>query len=80
MAILHPQECWLLERAMSVEYYRKRYEAWRALVELCEYQVAEWAKSMPLDIRRRPLYEQIDAVWGGAGTTQYSRYIKVGTL
>ncbi|HCJ2202820.1 hypothetical protein [Klebsiella pneumoniae] len=65
MAILHPQECWLLERAMSVEYYRKRYEAWRALVELCEYQVAEWAKSMPLDIRRRPLYEQIDAVWGG---------------
>lgn len=21
-------------------------------------------KSMPLDIRRRPLYEQIDAVWG----------------
>lgn len=79
MAILHPQECWLLERAMSVEYYRKRYEAWRALVELCEYQVAEWAKSMPLDIRQRPLYEQIDAVWG-AGTAQYSRYIKVGTL
>ncbi len=36
-------------------------------------------KSMPLDIRRRPLYEQIDAVWG-AGTAQYSRYIKVGTL
>ncbi len=30
---------------MSVEYYRKRYEAWRALVELCEYQVAEWAKA-----------------------------------
>ena len=48
---------------MSVEYYRKRYEAWRALVELCEYQ-AEWAKSMPLDIRRRP-HEQIDALSGG---------------
>ncbi|ECG8589107.1 hypothetical protein FNI11_04920 [Salmonella enterica subsp. salamae] len=65
MAVLHPQECWLLERAVSVEYYRRRYEAWKSFVELCEHQVAEWIKTMPLDTRRRPLYEQIDAVWGG---------------
>ena len=65
MAILHPQECWLLERIMSPEYYRRRFEGWQAFVELCERQVAEWSKTIPLDVRRRPLYEQIDAVWGG---------------
>ena len=65
MAILHPQECWLLERIMSPEYYRRRFEGWQEFVELCERQVAEWSKTMPLDVRRRPLCEQIDAVWGG---------------
>ncbi|GAA6708981.1 hypothetical protein EHEC06120_44820 [Escherichia coli] len=65
MAILHPQECWLLERIMSPEYYRRRFEGWQEFVELCERQVAEWSKTMPLDVRRRPLCEQIDVVWGG---------------
>ncbi len=79
MAILHPQECWLLERAMSVEYYRKRYEAWRALVELCEYQVAEWAKAcLWISVGARCMNRLM--LSGGAGTAQYSRYIKVGTL
>ena len=41
MAILHPQECWLLERIMSPEYYRRRFEGWQEFVELCERQVAE---------------------------------------
>lgn len=36
MAILHPQECWLLERIMSPEYYRRRFEGWQEFVELCE--------------------------------------------
>ncbi|ELX7028132.1 hypothetical protein U1K26_000971 [Salmonella enterica] len=65
MAVLHPQECWLLERTVSLEYYRRRYDAWQEFIELCEQQVAQWGRSMPLDIRRRPLYEQVDAVWGG---------------
>ncbi|MCZ5716424.1 hypothetical protein O5585_27670, partial [Escherichia coli] len=36
MAILHPQECWLLERIMSPEYYRRRFEGWQEFVELCD--------------------------------------------
>ncbi|GDQ04310.1 hypothetical protein BvCmsOUNP005_00653 [Escherichia coli] len=36
---------------MSPEYYRRRFEGWQEFVELCERQVAEWSKTMPLDVR-----------------------------
>ncbi|MEE3664563.1 hypothetical protein V2I52_22020 [Brenneria sp. g21c3] len=63
MAILHPQECYLLERYTSVDYYRRRWEAYNAFVEHCEQQVELFMQNLPADLRRRPAWEQIDIIW-----------------
>ncbi|WP_072065948.1 hypothetical protein [Brenneria goodwinii] len=63
MAILHPQECYLLERYISVDYYRRRWEAYKAFVEHCEQQVELFMQNLPANHRRRPAWEQIDITW-----------------
>ncbi|WP_409310925.1 hypothetical protein [Pectobacterium sp. B1J-3] len=63
MAILHPQECYLLERYTSEDYYRKRWEAYSAFIEHCEQQLEQYVQQLPANQRSRPSWEQIDIIW-----------------
>ncbi|MEC5321027.1 hypothetical protein VSX61_19160 [Brenneria populi subsp. brevivirga] len=63
MAILHPQECYLLERFISLDYYRRRWQAWRDFVEHCEQQMALYCQNLPPQQRSLPLWQQYDVVW-----------------
>lgn len=63
MAVLHPQECYLLEKFISPEHYAETRDAIIAYIDAHEAALARFKKEMPLNIRSRPLPQQADIVW-----------------
>ncbi|WP_435955004.1 type VI secretion protein ImpA [Dryocola sp. BD626] len=63
MAVLHPQECYLLEKFISAEHYAETRDAIIAYIDAHEAALARFKKDMPLNIRSRPLPQQADIVW-----------------
>lgn len=63
MAILHPQECYLLERFTSPEHYALTRDAIIDYVNAHEAALARFKKDIPLNSRNLPLWQQADIVW-----------------
>ena len=64
MAILHPQECYLLEKFISPEHYAATRDAIIAYIDAHEAAFARYLREMPLNNRNLPLWQQADMVWG----------------
>jgi hypothetical protein len=63
MAILHPQECYLLEKFISPEHYSATRDAIIAFIDAHETALARYQREMPLNSRSLPLWQQADVVW-----------------
>jgi len=61
---INPQEAFLLERYISVEYFGELRDVWAEMVSHVEISLDRFMSNLPLDYRNRPLPEQPDAVWG----------------
>ncbi|MGC0938964.1 type VI secretion protein ImpA [Pantoea agglomerans] len=64
MAILHPQECYLLEKFILHEHYAATRDAIFAYINAHEAAFARYLREMPLNNRKLPLWQQADMVWG----------------
>jgi hypothetical protein len=64
VAPLIPQEIYLLERYSSLEYFGRLRDAFATCVKAAEGALAEFMQHLPPDYRKRPLWQQPDAVWG----------------
>lgn len=64
MAVLHPQECYLLEKFISPEHYAATRDAIIAYTDAHEAAFARYLREMPLNNRMLPLWQQADRVWG----------------
>ncbi|WP_312229636.1 type VI secretion protein ImpA [Pseudescherichia sp.] len=64
MAVLHPQECYLLEKFISPEHYAATRDAIIAYIDAHEAAFARYLREMPRNNRRLPLWQQADMVWG----------------
>ena len=64
MAILHPQEIFLLERYTSLERVQKLYDTWSDLVKSLRGALEIYMQNLPADIRSKELYQQPDITWG----------------
>lgn len=64
MAVLHPQECYLLEKFISPEHYAATRDAVIAYIDAHEAAFARYLREMPLNNRKLPLWQQADVVWG----------------
>jgi len=64
MAVLHPQECYLLEEFISPEHYAATRDAIIAYIDAHEAAFARYLREMPLNNRKLPLWQQADMVWG----------------
>jgi type VI secretion system protein VasJ len=64
MAVLHPQECYLLEKFISPEHYAETRDAIIAYIDAHETAFARYLQEMPLNSRKLPLWQQADMVWG----------------
>lgn len=64
MAVLHPQECYLLEKFISPEHYAATRDAIIAYIDAHEAAFARYLREMPLNNRKLPLWQQADMVWG----------------
>ncbi|MCG0457403.1 type VI secretion protein ImpA [Enterobacter cloacae complex sp. ECC445] len=63
MAILHPQECYLLEKFISPEHYAATRDAIITYIDAHEEAFARYLREMPLNNRKLPLWQQADMVW-----------------
>ncbi|HAV1831411.1 TPA: type VI secretion protein ImpA [Enterobacter hormaechei subsp. steigerwaltii] len=63
MAILHPQECYLLEKFISPEHYAATRDAIIAFVDAHEAALTRYQREIPLNSRNLPLWQQADMVW-----------------
>lgn len=63
MAILHPQECYLLERFTSPEHYAATRDAIIEYIDAHEIALERYKKELPINIRKLPLWQQADVVW-----------------
>lgn len=61
---LTAQECYLLERYTSLEYYGRLRDAWEATVRYVEDLLDRYMQHLPDGYRNRPLPKQPDIVWG----------------
>ena len=61
---LTAQECYLLERYTSLEYYGRMRDAWEAMVRYVEDLLDRYMQHLPDAYRNRPLPKQPDVVWG----------------
>lgn len=61
---LNPQEIYLLERYVSVEYFCQLRDTWEKMVAHVESCLQEFMRKLPKDYRSRQLPEQPDIVWG----------------
>jgi hypothetical protein len=61
---LIPQEIYLLERFCSLERLTKLRDTWQAMIGHAEDMLDRYMYRLPHDLRRRPLNEQVDIVWG----------------
>lgn len=64
MAILHPLECYLLEKFISPEHYAATRDAIIAYIDAHEAAFARYLKEIPFNNRKLPLWQQADMVWG----------------
>ncbi len=64
MAVLHPQEVYLLELYSSLNYIADGRDAWRKLVRHHEECLERFMNNLPPDYRSRHLSEQPDVIWG----------------
>lgn len=64
MAVLHPQECYLLEKFISPEHYAATRDAIIAYIDAHEAAFARYLREKPLNCRKLPLWQQADMVWG----------------
>ncbi len=60
---IHPQEIYLLERYVSLEYFGELRDVWGAMIKHVETCLDQFMKNLPLDYRKRPLSDQPDVVW-----------------
>lgn len=65
MAILHPQECYLLETFSSLEHFAATRDAIIELIDAHEAAYAHYQQELPVRIRSEPSWKQVDSVWGG---------------
>ena len=63
MGILHPQECYLLEKFISAEHYAETRDAIIAYIDAHEEALARYKRELPLNIRKLPQWQQADVVW-----------------
>lgn len=61
---IYPQEVYLLERYISLDYLGDLRDQWSGLVKHVENCLAEHMQGLPMNYRSRPLPEQADVVWG----------------
>ena len=64
MPVLHPQECYLLEKFISPDHYAATRDAIIAYIDAHEEALARYLREMPLNNRKLPLWQQADMVWG----------------
>ena len=64
MGVLHPQECYLLEKFISPEHYAATRDAIIAYIDAHEAAFARYLREMPRNNRKLPLWQQADMVWG----------------
>ncbi|MGU3524715.1 type VI secretion protein ImpA [Enterobacteriaceae bacterium C23F] len=64
MAILHPQECYLLEQFSSAEHIAATRDAIIAFIDAHEAAYARYLSEIPVRNRNEPLWKQADVVWG----------------
>lgn len=61
---VNPQEIYLLERYISLEYFGQLRDTWTELVKHVESCLSSFMTNLPADYRSRPLPRQPDFVWG----------------
>lgn len=61
---INPQEIFLLERYISIEYIANLRDVWEEMTQHVDACLANFVKALPLDYRDRPLPQQPDIVWG----------------
>ncbi|MGV0087132.1 type VI secretion protein ImpA (plasmid) [Rahnella aceris] len=63
MGILHPQECYFLEKFISAEHFAETRDAIIAYIDAHEEALARYKREMPLNTRKLPQWQQADMVW-----------------
>ncbi|ADW76165.1 ImpA domain-containing protein (plasmid) [Rahnella aceris] len=63
MGILHPQECYFLEKFISAEHYAETRDAIIAYIDAHEEALARYKRELPLNARKTPQWQQADMVW-----------------
>jgi hypothetical protein len=61
---INPQEIYLLERYVSLDYFCKLRDTWAKMVGHLESCLNAFVQDLPTDYRKRKLPEQPDIVWG----------------
>jgi len=61
---LNPQEIYLLERYISLEYFSELRETWEKMIRHIESCLDNFMRNLPRNYRSRPVPEQPDVVWG----------------
>ncbi|AUJ83356.1 type VI secretion protein ImpA [Enterobacter cancerogenus] len=64
MAILHPLECYLLEKFSSPEHFAATRDAIIAFIDAHEAAYTRYQQELPVRTRSEPLWKQGDVVWG----------------
>jgi hypothetical protein len=64
VAILHPQECYLLEQFSSAEHIAATRDAIIEFIDAHEAAYARYIQALPVRGRSEPLWQQADVVWG----------------
>jgi hypothetical protein len=61
---INPQEMYLLERYISLDYFSELRDTWGMMVSHVESCLQLFMQNIPLDYRSRKVPEQPDVVWG----------------
>jgi hypothetical protein len=61
---IDPQEIYLLQRYVSLEYFGELRDIWAAIVEHVELCLDSFMRNLPAGYRSRTISEQPDIVWG----------------
>jgi hypothetical protein len=61
---INPQEIYLLERYISLEYFAEMRDAWEKMVKHVESCLQSYLSNLPAKYRSMPLPEQADIAWG----------------
>ena len=63
MGILHPQECYFLEKFISAEHYAETRDAIIAYIDAHEDALARYKREISLNVRKPPQWQQAYVVW-----------------